>query len=132
MKEIAMTVRQKPVDQQVVVITGASSGIGLATARLFASRGAKGLVLVARNEEALRTIADELHREGTRTIAVAADVSKREDVERVSRTAIQSFGGFDTWVNDAAVAVYGTLEEVPMEDQRRPSGGHHRGAGCGA
>jgi short-subunit dehydrogenase len=119
MKEIAMTVRQKPVDQQVVVITGASSGIGLATARLFALRGAKGLVLVARNEEALRTIADELHREGTRTIAVAADVSKREDVERVSRTAIQSFGGFDTWVNDAAVAVYGTLEEVPIEDQRQ-------------
>jgi len=114
-----MTVRQKPVDQQVVVITGASSGIGLATARLFALRGAKGLVLVARNEEALRTIADELHREGTRTIAVAADVSKREDVERVSRTAIQSFGGFDTWVNDAAVAVYGTLEEVPIEDQRQ-------------
>ncbi len=114
-----MTVRQKPVEQQVVVITGASSGIGLATARLFASRGAKGLVLVARNEEALRKIADDLGRQGTRAIAVPADVSKREDLERVARTAVETFGGFDTWVNDAAVAVYGTLMEVPIEDQRQ-------------
>src|SRR5919107_2335363 len=119
MKEIAMSVRQKPVEDQVVVITGASSGIGLATAHLFAERGAKGLVLVARNEDALRKIADELSHGSTRAIAVAADVSKREDLERVSRTAIETFGGFDTWVNDAAVAVYGTLEEVPIEDQRQ-------------
>jgi len=114
-----MTVRQKPVEEQVVVITGASSGIGLAAARLFASRKAKGLVLVARNEEALRKIADELSREDTRAIAVPADVSKREDLERVARTAVETFGGFDTWVNDAAVALYGTLERIPLEDQRQ-------------
>src|SRR5919112_2143557 len=119
MKESAMAVRQKSVEDQVVVITGASSGIGLATAHLFAERGAKGLVLVARNEDALRKIADELGRGSTRAIAVAADVSKREDLERVARTAIETFGGFDTWVNDAAVAVYGTLEEVPIQDQRQ-------------
>jgi short-subunit dehydrogenase len=114
-----MTVRQKPVGEQVIVITGASSGIGLATAHLFASQGAKGLVLVARNEEALRKIADELNRNGTRAIAVPADVSRREDLERVARTAIDSFGGFDTWVNDAAVALYGTLNQIPLEDQRQ-------------
>ncbi len=114
-----MTVRQKPVEEQVVVITGASSGIGLATAHLFASRGAKGLVLVARNEEALRKIADELSQGGTRAVAVPADVSKREDLERVARTAIETFGRFDTWVNDAAVALYGTLDEIPIEDQRQ-------------
>lgn len=114
-----MTVRQKPVGEQVVVITGASSGIGLATARLFASRGVKGLVLAARNEEALRKIADELSHDGTRAVAVAADVSRREDLERIARTATETFGGFDTWVNDAAVAVYGTLDEVPIEDQRQ-------------
>jgi short-subunit dehydrogenase len=118
MKEIAMAVRQKPIEEQVIVITGASSGIGLATSHLFASRGAKGLVLVARNEDALRKIADELSHGGTRAIAVAADVSRREDLERVARTAIETFGGFDTWVNDAAVAIYGALNEVPMEDQR--------------
>ncbi|HZH08994.1 MAG TPA: SDR family oxidoreductase [Microvirga sp.] len=114
-----MPVRQKPVEEQVVVITGASSGIGLATAHMFASRGAKGLVLVARNEEALRKVADELSRGGTRAIAVPADVSKHEDIERIARTAIDTFGGFDTWVNDAAVAVYGTLDKIPMEDQRQ-------------
>src|SRR5918997_5218457 len=119
MKEIAMAVRQKPVEEQVIVITGASSGIGLATAHLFAERGARGLVLVARNEEALRKIADELSHGRTRAVAVAADVSKREDLERVARTAIDTFGGFDTWVNDAAVALYGNLTDIPLEDQRQ-------------
>jgi short-subunit dehydrogenase len=114
-----MVGRQKRVEEQVVVITGASSGIGLATVRMFASRGARGLVLVARNEEALRGIADELSHGGTRAIAVPADVSKREDLERVARTAVETFGGFDTWVNDAAVALYGKLEQIPMEDQRQ-------------
>jgi short-subunit dehydrogenase len=114
-----MPVRQKPVEEQVVVITGASSGIGLATAHLFASRGAKGLVLAARNEEALRKVADELSRNGTRAIAVPADVSKREDLERIAKTAIDTFGGFDTWVNDAAVALYGSSDKIPIEDQRQ-------------
>jgi len=114
-----MTVRQKPVEQQVVIITGASSGIGLATARLFASQGVKGLVLVARNGEALRRIAEEFEDQGVHTIAIAADVSKRVELEEVSRKAIGAFGGFDTWVNDAAVAVYGTLRDVPIADQRQ-------------
>lgn len=114
-----MPVRQKPVEEQVVVITGASSGIGLATAHMFASRGVRGLVLAARNEEALRKIADDLSRGGTRAIAVPADVSKHEDIEKIARTAIDTFGGFDTWVNDAAVALYGELSKIPMEDQRQ-------------
>lgn len=114
-----MRVQLKPVEEQVIVITGASSGIGLATARLFAARGARGLVLVARNEQALQQIAQELNGRGTRTIAAPADVSKHDELERVARTAVETFGGFDTWVNDAAVALYGTLDRIPLQDQRR-------------
>ena len=114
-----MAFRQKPVEEQVVIITGASSGIGLATARMFASRGAKGLVLVARNGVALRKLAEEFEDQGVHAIAVAADVSNREELDDVVRKAIAAFGGFDTWVNDAAVAVYGTLQEVPIADQRQ-------------
>ncbi|MDQ4061326.1 MAG: SDR family oxidoreductase [Pseudomonadota bacterium] len=113
-----MSVRLKPLDRQVIVLTGASSGIGLATARMAAERGAS-LVLVARNEEALRRIADEIAAKGGRAIPVMADVGKEDDVERVARKAIESFGGFDSWVNGAAVAIYGTIEQVPLEDQRK-------------
>jgi short-subunit dehydrogenase len=112
-----MTVRLKPLDQQTIVITGASSGIGLATARDAAKAGAR-VVLVARNAEDLERIAQEIVASGGQALAVAADVSKREDVERVAREATQRFGGFDTWVNDAAVALYGTMDKVPLEDQR--------------
>jgi NAD(P)-dependent dehydrogenase (short-subunit alcohol dehydrogenase family) len=113
-----MSVRLKPVEEQVIVLTGASSGIGLATARAAAARGAT-LVLVSRNEEALKSIAEECRGLGGRALAVAADVGRREDLERVAQAAIDAFGGFDTWINNAAVAIYGTIEQVPVEDQRR-------------
>jgi short-subunit dehydrogenase len=112
-----MTVTLKPLAEQVIVLTGASSGIGLATARAAAERGAK-LVLVARNEAALEELAGEIRSRGGDAIAVAADVSKPEDLRRVADTAIERFGGFDTWINDAAVAIYGSVEQVPVADQR--------------
>ncbi len=122
-----MTARLKPVEEQVVVITGASSGIGLATARMFAEQGARGLVLVARNEETLRHIAEELSAKGTRAVAVQADVARQEDLERVARTAVDTFGGFDTWVNNAAVSIYGRVLEVPLEDHRQIFETNYRG-----
>lgn len=113
-----MTVRLKAVEDQVIVLTGASSGIGLATARAAARSGAR-LVLVARNARALDILVDECTRQGSRAAAVPADVASREDLERVARVAIETFGGFDTWINNAAVAIYGTVEQVPVADQRR-------------
>lgn len=113
-----MRVRLKPIDQQVVVVTGASSGNGLATARIAAQRGA-ALVLAARNGEALEAIRDEIVARGGRAIAVTADVALPETAEVIAQAAIDAFGGFDSWVNNAAAGIYGTLEQVPLADHRR-------------
>jgi short-subunit dehydrogenase len=113
-----MKARLKPLDLQVIVITGGSSGIGLSTARMAAERGAR-LVLAARNDEALRNIHDELTRMGAQVEYVAADVGRREDVRRIAEVATKRFGGFDTWINDAAAATYGKLVEQPLEDMHK-------------
>jgi short-subunit dehydrogenase len=108
----------KSLDQQVIVITGASSGIGLATARNAAERGAK-VVLAARSENTLKTIVDEINSSGGKAAHVKADVAEREQVERIARQALAWFGRIDTWVNNAGVAIYGRLEEVSEQDSRR-------------
>lgn len=108
----------KPIDRQVIVITGASSGIGLATARLAAKRGAK-LVLAARSQETTKRVADEINQGGGEAIAVSCDVADRHQVERLAETAVERFGRIDTWVNDAGLSIYGRLDEVSEEDSRR-------------
>ena len=113
-----MDIKLKPLSQQVIVITGASSGIGLATARAAAQRGAK-LVLAARNAEALDKLVEELKEQGCDAICVVADVGKEEEVQQIASAAIARFGGFDTWVNNAGVSIFGHLDQVPIEDQRR-------------
>ncbi|WP_140626504.1 SDR family oxidoreductase [Methylibium rhizosphaerae] len=113
-----MSFHFKPIDKQVIVITGASSGIGLATAELAAQRGAK-LVLVARSERTLQEIAARLQAQGAEAIAVPGDVASREALELAAEAAILRFGRIDTWVNDAGVAIYGRLEEVSDGDSRR-------------
>ena len=113
-----MKVRLKKLRDQVMVFTGASSGIGLVTARMAAGRGAR-LVLAARSEQELRRLAEEINARGGRAVPVVADVGREEDVRRIAETAVQRFGGFDTWVNNAGVSIFGRLEEVPTEDLRR-------------
>ncbi|RYF72795.1 MAG: SDR family NAD(P)-dependent oxidoreductase [Comamonadaceae bacterium] len=113
-----MKARLKPIDQQVMVITGASSGIGLCTARLAAARGAR-VVLVARSREVLEAIAGEIKASGGQAVAVACDVAERASVDQAALTAISAFGRIDTWVNDAGVSIYGRLDEVDERDSRR-------------
>jgi short-subunit dehydrogenase len=107
-----------PLHQQVMVITGASSGIGLATARMAARRGAR-LVVAARTEEALKQLVAELQSHGTEAIFVVADVGNEDDVRRIAEEAINRFGRIDTWVNDAGVSIYGKIETISTEDNRR-------------
>jgi short-subunit dehydrogenase len=111
-------IRLKQLRDQVVVITGASSGIGLTTAREAARRGAK-VVLSARSEDALRRLAGEINAWGSQAVHVVADVTKREDLERLAETAIQRFGGFDTWINNAGGSIFGRILDVPVDDERR-------------
>ncbi len=113
-----MKVRLKRLREQVLVLTGASSGIGLVTARMAAREGAR-LVLAARSEPELRRLADEITSRGGQAVPVTADVSREEDVQRIADTALQRFGGFDTWVNNAGVTIFGRLENVSTEDHRR-------------
>jgi short-subunit dehydrogenase len=113
-----MTFKLKKLAEQVVVITGASSGIGLVTARLAAKRGAR-VVLNARNAEALREVTDEINAQGRKAIYVAGDVGKFEDVQKIAESAIQHFGGFDTWVNNAGVSIYGPILDQSLADHRQ-------------
>src|SRR5947209_4022846 len=100
-----MTLKLKPLDQQVVVITGASSGIGLVTARMAARYGAK-VVALARNEEALRGLVEEIRGEGGEASHVACDVGRQDQVDRAAEAAVREFGRIDTWVNNAGVSIF--------------------------
>src|SRR5436190_998521 len=113
-----MSPKLKPLSEQVVVITGATSGIGLSTARAAAARGAR-LVLAARNEAALKSVCQDLGGRGVKVAYIVADVGQRADVARIVETAITRFGGFDTWINNAGVGLIGPLTQVSVEDQRR-------------
>lgn len=113
-----MAIELAPLSKQTIVITGASSGIGLATARLAAERGAK-VVLAARDAQALDRIVDEIMEAGGEAAALPIDVSEEEQVQRLAAFAIERFGGFDTWVNNAGVGVISTSEKLDNEDHRR-------------
>ena len=108
----------KKINEQVIVITGASSGIGLCTSLLAAERGAK-LVLSSRSDETLEKLVSEIRAKGGEAIYVVADVAEREQVEMIAQVAIQHYGSIDTWINDAGVSIYGRLDEVSEQDSRR-------------
>src|SRR5215210_4796133 len=113
-----MAVQLKSLSDQVLVITGASSGIGLTTAKMAAERGAK-VVLASRDEEGLRRAVDEIRAAGGTAVHVVADVADLQALHAVAHTAEREFGGFDTWVNNAGISIYGRVLEVPVEDARR-------------
>src|SRR5688500_11553091 len=113
-----MATKLKPINQQVIVITGASSGIGLCTAETAARQGAM-VVLAARSGDTLDKVVDRIADAGGRCMSVVADVANRGDVQKVADAAIAHFGRIDTWVNNAGLAIYGRLDEVSEDDSRR-------------
>jgi NAD(P)-dependent dehydrogenase (short-subunit alcohol dehydrogenase family) len=103
---------------KVVVITGASSGIGRAAAIVFARRGAN-LVLAARGVPALEQVATLCHRAGSQALVVQTDVTDEEAVLRLAKKSLEITGRVDVWVNNAGVTVFAPLEDGPFEPHRR-------------
>jgi short-subunit dehydrogenase len=108
----------RPINEQVIVITGASSGIGRATALRFGKMGAT-VVLAARNVIGLEETAREIQSEGGQPHVVPTDVAEWPQVERLALHAVEMFGRIDTWVNNAGVAVYATAENTTVEETSR-------------
>jgi short-subunit dehydrogenase len=108
----------KPLETQAIVITGATSGIGLATARRAARQGAC-VFLIARSEADLRALCESLQAEGARCAWAVADVSDHAALSEAAEKCKRLFGGFDTWVNNAGVSIFGLIRETSLEDQRR-------------
>ncbi len=109
-----MRARQGISSGRVVAITGASSGIGRATAHAFAERGAE-LVLAARSEPSLQEVARECVQLGGRALVVVTDVSDQAQVQALARAAVDAYGRIDAWVGAASVFSYGTFEQTPPE-----------------
>lgn len=101
--------KRKDLKRHVVVITGASSGIGRETALEFGYLGAR-VVVAARNQEALQTLADEIDRLGGKALPIVTDVSDFVQVSALASRAVEQFGQIDTWVNNAGVSTYGSVE----------------------
>jgi len=110
--------RSKAIEDQVFVVTGADSGIGLATAREAAQRGAQ-VVLCSRNADALESICEELRADGAQAEWYAGDVADDLAMKELAELAVRAFGRIDTWVNNAGVSVVGRTEDIPVSDARR-------------
>ena len=113
-----MKPRLKPVSEQIIVITGASSGIGLTTAEMAARAGAR-VILSSRNDAELLDAVTRIRAQGGRAFHIVADVADPDAVDSIANFAIEQFGGIDTWVNNAGVGMYGKLTDTPLADKRR-------------
>ncbi len=108
----------KPVEEQVVALVGASSGIGRETALRFAARGAR-VVVSARSREGLDSLVEEIRSAGGGATAVVADVTDFDQVRAVADAAVEEHGRLDTWVHLAAVGLYATFEQTTPEEFER-------------
>src|SRR5262245_17637990 len=103
---------------KVIVITGASSGFGKGAALALANKGAT-LVLAARRDYLLDELVAACEKEGIKALAIPCDVSNEIDVEELAAAAIERFGGFDVWINNAGAAAIGLFTDVPLEEHKK-------------
>lgn len=108
----------RPLNEQVIVITGASSGMGRATALEFGREGAI-VVLAARNVLALEEVAQEIKAAGSQAVVIPTDVSDQAAVADLAQKTISLFGRIDTWINVASVALYASIEDSTIEEFER-------------
>lgn len=112
------SMKQKPINQQVVVVVGASSGIGRATALELSARGAT-VVVAARNEKGLNEVVEAIKRRGGQATAVTADVAYVEQVKHVADVAVAEYGRIDTWVHASAVYAVARFEDMRPNEMER-------------
>ncbi len=108
----------KETEGQVVVITGASAGVGRATARLFAQKGAQ-VALLARGKEGLEGARKDVQMLGAKALAIPLDVSDSQQVEQAAEQIEKTLGAIDVWVNNAMVSVFSPVKEMQPEEYRR-------------
>ncbi|MBX9652849.1 SDR family NAD(P)-dependent oxidoreductase [bacterium] len=108
----------KALREQVIVITGASSGIGLATALEAGRRGAR-VALIARSRHTLQYLSETINKDGGQATAIVCDVTDSHAMARAAQTTVDRFGRIDTWINNAGQGLYGRLDEVPLESSKR-------------
>jgi short-subunit dehydrogenase len=113
-----MSIKLKPLYRQVIFITGATSGIGLATLHRAVEQGAK-VFMVARNEDELQRIQDEMRHKGYDTAYAVADVAEQDQLQFAVDQCITTFGGIDTFVNNAGISIYSKLLETNLEEAKR-------------
>jgi short-subunit dehydrogenase len=108
----------RQIADSVIVITGASTGIGRASALEFA-RSSATVVVMSRRQEVLRTLAEHCEKLGGRALPIAADVTDQEAVENSARRVVETFGRIDVWINNAAVTMFARLEQAPPAAYRK-------------
>jgi short-subunit dehydrogenase len=113
-----MAITFKPLADQVMVITGASSGIGLTTAEMAAERGA-AVVLAGRSQNELNEAVTRIRAKGGRATAVTADVTDQQQVDGIAQAAMREYGRIDTWINNAGIGLYGRLIDQPIAEKRQ-------------
>lgn len=110
--------KTKPISDQTIVITGATNGIGLATALMAARKGAQ-VVLAARNGDILDQTVQKIIKEGGKAIAVTTDVSSSQEMKILKDRALKEFGSIDTWINNAGTSIYGYLLDSDIGDEKK-------------